>query len=164
MKIMKRTASAEKELDKRVNQYYGQLLSSPGNTSISYQNFLGDKLMLVKAIREGVPYPMFSVISESVPFSERDWSEILDISPRSLQRYKKQKHTFKPLHAEKIFEIAEVTEKGLEVFGDMERFRQWLETSSYALGNMKPIDLINDSYGKELVIGELHRIDHGVLA
>jgi uncharacterized protein (DUF2384 family) len=38
-----------------------------------------------------------------------------------------------------------------------------LETPSYALGGMKPMDMLRDSYGKELVMGELTRINHGIL-
>jgi hypothetical protein len=33
----------------------------------------------------------------------------------------------------------------------------------YALGKLKPIELLKDSYGKEMVIGELNRINHGIL-
>jgi putative toxin-antitoxin system antitoxin component (TIGR02293 family) len=60
--------------------------------------------------------------------------------------------------------MAEVTNIGLDVFGDMEKFKQWLDTPSFALGNLKPLDLLTDSYGKEMVMGELTRINHGILA
>jgi uncharacterized protein (DUF2384 family) len=40
----------------------------------------------------------------------------------------------------------------------------WLETPNFALGNQKPFELLKDSYGKEMVMGELTRIDHGILA
>ncbi|MCC6451300.1 MAG: DUF2384 domain-containing protein, partial [Acidobacteria bacterium] len=33
----------------------------------------------------------------------------------------------------------------------------------FALGNVKPVELLRDSYGKELVMGELNRIAHGIL-
>jgi putative toxin-antitoxin system antitoxin component (TIGR02293 family) len=60
--------------------------------------------------------------------------------------------------------MAEVTKTGLDTFGDMEKFKHWLNTPNFALGGMKPIDLIRDSYGKDLVIGELTRINHGIFA
>jgi putative toxin-antitoxin system antitoxin component (TIGR02293 family) len=59
--------------------------------------------------------------------------------------------------------MAEVTKVGLEVFGDMEKLKLWFNTPTYALGSLKPIELLKDSYGKELVIGELTRINHGIL-
>jgi putative toxin-antitoxin system antitoxin component (TIGR02293 family) len=60
--------------------------------------------------------------------------------------------------------MAEVTQLGLEVFGNMEKFKLWLETPSYALGNLKPLELLKDSYGKEMVTGELTRINYGILS
>jgi len=58
---------------------------------------------------------------------------------------------------------AEVTNLGVEVFGDMEKFKLWLDTQNLSLGNLKPMELLKDSYGKELVISELTRINHGIL-
>ena len=48
---------------------------------------------------------------------------------------------------EKIIEIAEVTKVGLDVFGNVEKLKLWLDTPSYALGKLKPIKLLKDSYG-----------------
>ena len=58
--------------------------------------------------------------------------------------------------------MAEVTQLGLRVFGDNDKFKLWLDTPNFALGQMKPIELLKDSYGKELVIGELTRIQYGI--
>jgi putative toxin-antitoxin system antitoxin component (TIGR02293 family) len=51
---------------------------------------------------------------------------------------------------------------GLDVFGEMDKLKLWLNTPNYSLGNFKPIELLKYSYGKELVIGELTRINHGI--
>ena len=59
--------------------------------------------------------------------------------------------------------MAEVTKVGLDVFGDMEKLKLWLNTPNYALGQLKPIELLKDSYGKEMVISELTRISYGIL-
>ncbi|MFV8326047.1 antitoxin Xre/MbcA/ParS toxin-binding domain-containing protein [Flavobacterium sp. ZS1P14] len=45
----------------------------------------------------------------------------------------------------------------------MEKFKLWLNTPNFSLGKLKPKDLLTDSYGKELVIGELTRINYGIL-
>jgi putative toxin-antitoxin system antitoxin component (TIGR02293 family) len=133
--------------------------------SISYKDFLADKMLIILAIRNGIPYSFFEAIFNFAPFSENDWADFLDVSTKSLQRYKSAaNHRFKPIHSEKIIEIAEVTYAGLDVFGDMDKFSLWLNTPNFALGNLKPFDLLKDSYGKELVLSELVRIDHGILA
>jgi len=36
---------------------------------------------------------------------------------------------------------------GLDVFGNVEKLKLWLDTPSYALGKLKPIKLLKDSYG-----------------
>jgi uncharacterized protein (DUF2384 family) len=46
----------------------------------------------------------------------------------------------------------------------MDRFKSWLDTPSFALGNVKPLELLRDSYGKEMIVGELTRIRYGILA
>lgn len=58
---------------------------------------------------------------------------------------------------------AEVMNLGVEVFGGMEKFKLWLDTPNHSLGNLKPVELLKDSYGKELVVGELTRINYGIL-
>jgi putative toxin-antitoxin system antitoxin component (TIGR02293 family) len=131
--------------------------------SITYRDFLSNKLLIIAVIRAGVPYNLFELIQDYTPFSERDWASFLDVSTKSLQRYRIEKnHTFKAIHSEKIIAIAEVTELGLEVFGDIEKLRLWFATPNFALGNLSPMDLLKDSYGKELVVNELVRINHGI--
>ncbi len=138
---------------------------SDAKRRISYRDFLSDKMLIILAIRSGIPFSFFEAIFNFAPFSESDWADFLDVSTKSLQRYKASAdHRFKPIHSEKIIEIAEVTQMGVDVFGDMEKFRLWLDTPNFALGNLKPFDLLKDSYGKEMVLSELVRIDHGILA
>lgn len=131
---------------------------------ITYEDFLTNKMLIIVAIRTGIPYSLFDLIQDYTPFTESDWANFLDISTKSLHRYRTaSEYHFKPIHSEKIIEMAEVTKVGLDVFGDMDKFRLWLNTPNYALGKLKPIELLKDSYGKELVISELTRIDHGIL-
>lgn len=126
--------------------------------------FFSDKMQMVLLIRNGVSYSLFHIIQQYTPFSPDQWADFLDMSPKTLMRYKQDERKFKSIQSEKIIEMAEVTSIGLEVFGDMEKFKQWLETKNYALGNFTPMELLKDSYGKDLVIGELTRINHGIFA
>jgi uncharacterized protein (DUF2384 family) len=60
--------------------------------------------------------------------------------------------------------MAEVTQAGLEVFDNLNTLKLWLNTPNFALGSLLPIELLKDSYGKDLVLAELIRINHGILA
>lgn len=170
----------EERLSRKITQVFNKALSDKAGSfgsganyfstelkkagKITFTQFLSDKMMVIVVIQHGIPYSLFNIIQEATPFSEKDWATFLDISTKSLQRYKKQDVTFKPIHSEKIIEMAEVTKLGMEVFGNKAKFNLWLHTPSFALGNVKPFDLLGDSYGKEMVMGELTRINYGIFA
>jgi putative toxin-antitoxin system antitoxin component (TIGR02293 family) len=150
-----------------VNEPLSVYVKNIGNLSgkISFADFFLDKMLIIQAIRRGLPYQIFNQIKAFTPFTDADWAEYLDLSTKSLQRYRDDKNfTFKPIHTEKIFELAEVTNFGIEVFGSSEKFYAWLNTPTYALNGYKPGELLKDSYGKELVMAELNRIEHGIFA
>lgn len=131
--------------------------------SYTYADFLSDRMLIIIAIRAGIPYSIFNLIQNYTPFTENDWANFLDISTKSLHRYKQELKNFKSIQSEKIIEMAEVTKAGLDVFDDMEKLKLWLNTPNYSLGNLKPVELLKDSYGKEMVMGELTRINYGIL-
>lgn len=131
---------------------------------ITYSDFLSNKMLMIFVIRKGVPYSLFNLIQDFTPFTDEIWADILDISTKSLHRYKQSSKSFKSIQSEKIIEMAEITNVGLDVFGDMDKFKLWLETPNFSLGNLKPLELLKDSYGKELVISELTRINYGILS
>jgi len=153
-----------RELRKYIKNTEFENLISQGKSDLTLSGFLNNKLLIVYMIRKGIPYSIFSLIKDFTPFSINDWAEYLNISGKSLTRYSQSAKSFKPIHTEKIIELAEVTNLGLEVFGDNKKFKLWLETPNYALGNQKPFELMKDSYGKEMVMGELTRIDQGIFA
>jgi len=159
-------ANIERQLSKEISSFIKDTeayehVSIPNK--IDYRDFLKSKILLVFAIRSGLPYSIFNLIQHQSPFSLNDWSGFLNISYKSLQRYKTKETRFKPIYTEKIFELAEVLDTGVEIFGNLDKLKLWLTTENYSLGNLKPIELLRDSYGKDLVLAELTRIDHGIL-
>ncbi len=132
---------------------------------LTYAGFLENKMLLIYSIRQGLPYKLFNKIKKITPFTEDDWAEYLNVSKKTLHRHSfEENYSFKPIHSEKIIELAEVTNFGKEVFDSIEQFYSWLNTPCLAVGNLKPAELLKDSYGKELVMGELNRIEHGIFA
>ncbi len=141
----------------------GRVLNS--SDTLSYK-LIDDKdvFMLINAVREGVTYAIFDSIADGIPFSTTEWSGFLHLSERTFQRYKKEKRTFDPLHSEKILEITLVYNKGIEVFGEKEKFDAWLEAKNIALGGVKPKELLDNTFGISLLKDELTRIEYGILA
>lgn len=151
---------AVRVLVKKIEQERGYKLL---DKNITYEEFLKNRMLIVHAIREGISYELFNLIKEITPFKEEDWASFLGISTKSLQRNKiKEDFIFKPLQSEKILELAEVTSLGNSVFDTETQFYMWLKTPSFALGNLQPIELLRDSYGKEMVVNELNKIDQGI--
>jgi putative toxin-antitoxin system antitoxin component (TIGR02293 family) len=119
---------------------------------------------LISTSRQGIPFNTFIKMTEKSSFSLDDWSAFLHLSERTMQRYKKEKKAFDPIHSEKILEISMLYSRGSEVFGNSEKFNIWLNAKSIALGGIKPKDLLDNTFGIGLLKNELTRIEHGVLA
>ena len=133
--------------------------------AISYQALGNRSIMsLIKTAREGISFAAFMTLVNKSPFNVNEWSTFLHLSERTMQRYKKEHKTFDPIHSEKILEITLLYKKGVEVFGDSDRVNAWLQANNIALGNVKPKDLLDNTFGISLLKDELGRIEHGVLA
>lgn len=155
----------EQKLNKELSHLFsGSEAGARAGRKVTYEQLLSDKMLMISVIKKGVPYSLFALIKDVTPFSESDWAHLLDLSAKSLSRYKQASKDFRPLQSEKIIEMAEVTRAGVETFGSIEKFRLWLETPNFALGSLRPLDLLKDSYGKEMVLSELVHIEHGIFA
>jgi putative toxin-antitoxin system antitoxin component (TIGR02293 family) len=130
--------------------------------SIGLSEFFETGIYPVYIIKEGIPYSVFDLIAKLSPFTLQDWSEFLNMSYKSLLRHKASQSQFKPAHSERILELTEVMSMGEDVFDDTKQFCHWLHTKNYALGSLTPMELLSSSYGKELVLGELVRVDEGI--
>ena len=119
---------------------------------------------MINLVRNGIAFAIFYRFAKNTPFSLGEWSMFLNMSERTMQRYKRQKKTFDPIYSEKILQITLVYNLGIEVFGNKEKFNTWLETQNVALGGIKPKALLDNSFGIGLLKDELTRIEHGVLA
>jgi len=123
-----------------------------------------DILSLIEAVRHGIKFAIFSSLASKSPFSLNEWSGYLHVSERTMQRYQREKTTFDVLQSGIIVEITLLYKKGIELFSTKEIFNAWLETPNLSLGNIKPKDLLDTSFGINLLRDELTRIEHGVLA
>lgn len=123
-----------------------------------------DTPSLIAAIREGLTYAVFKQVASIFPFSLQEWSSILHLTERSLQRYKKENRSFDALQSEKILQVLTLYKKGIQVFGTRERFHTWLDLPNLALGGIPPKSLMDSSFGIDLLKDELTRIEHGIFS
>lgn len=119
---------------------------------------------IIDSINKGISFSAFEKIIKKYSFSLQNWADFLHISNKTLSRYQKESKTFDALQSERILQIEILYSKGEEVFGDRDNFTKWLETKNLALGDIMPLDLLRTSFGIQLLMDELTRIEHGVLA
>lgn len=119
---------------------------------------------IIDSINRGISFASFENIIKKYSFTLQNWADFLHISSKTLSRYQKEAKTFDALQSERIMQIEILHSKGEEVFGSKENFSTWLETENLALGNILPRDLLKNSFGINLLLDELVRIEHGVLA
>ena len=135
------------------------------STSYGYQNFDDVGIFsLIDIAQKGISFKIFDGLSKKFPFSMQDWADFLHISGKTLSRYHKEDKSFDVLQSEKILQIEMLYKRGEDVFGSSENFLIWLQSENIALGKTKPQDLLGSVFGISLLMDELTRIEHGVLA
>lgn len=138
------------------------VLSEP---MVSYQSMDDQRVFqLISAIQNGISYTDFEQLTSTFPFSTKQWATFMDISIRSLQRYKKEGIKLNSNSSERVIEITMLFKYGVSVFEDQKKFEAWLNNDSIPLGGQKPASLLCTSFGIGLVKDELTRIEHGILA
>lgn len=88
-------------------------------------------------------------------------NELIDIIPISIDTYKR-KNQFNSNVTEKVLEIEQVYNAGLQAFG--EGFHPWMNTENVAIGGITPKSLLSNSFGIRRLMDEIGRMEHGVLA
>ena len=68
------------------------------------------------------------------------------------------------LESERMVEMAKLYSKGEEVFGTIDNFKEWMNTTLLPLGNKKPKEFLDTSLGINMLMNELGRIQHGIFA
>ncbi len=118
---------------------------------------------MMKAARAGIKMSVLSKLAQNFNMTLSDFSKILPVSSRTLQRYDANKVLPKAL-SDHTLQIIKVFEKAVNVFEDKETAVKWIRTPIFALGNVPPLDFFDTFSGVEIVYDELIRIEYGVFA
>lgn len=118
----------------------------------------GFKLELIDRIREGVKKSDWKQLIKYTDSTEKEFEHILPASISSMQK----KTVYGKETSERIYELARLFGLGYEVFDTKEDFKEWLMTPARTLGNKIPFELLDSSFGFELVENEIIRIQYNV--
>lgn len=116
------------------------------------------KIELISRIREGVNKTEWKQLIQYIGSTEKEFENILPVSISSMQK----KDVYDKETSERIFELARLFGLGYEVFDSKEEFKNWLMTPSRSLGNRVPFELLDSSFGFEIVENEIVRIQYNV--
>lgn len=117
----------------------------------------------VYMIRKGFPAEVLDSFGASIGATNAELAQMLGISIRTLA-LRRRKGILTPCESELMFRVARVAGRAEEVFGDLAKGLEWLNSSNGSLGEASPISLLDTDTGADWVMDALGRIQHGVFA
>jgi putative toxin-antitoxin system antitoxin component (TIGR02293 family) len=149
----------DKKTKKKPVEY--KVIAKASKVHESMINFSSVKIMpMVKDFN----YKEFKKIADKVPFTLQEWSDVLHISERTLHRYAKANSSFPFSVVDRILQIDKVIKRGIEVFGNLDKFISWLKNNPYMLEGRLSLQSLRSIEGINLVLTQLGRIEHGLFA
>lgn len=120
---------------------------------------LNSHMAIISEARKGIQTSMFWNFLKVIKSSKAEFEELL---PSSLKTFSRKK-TLDEATGERILNIIHVFQVGEELFGDVDKFKSWLRKYHPILGD-EPRAFLNTTTGCQVVIDELRRAQHGVMA
>jgi len=136
---------------------------SPMQSILNLASNFQNEMDLVNLTRNGILKQAVTNMAAKLGITQDKICELLHMSSRNFQRLKDNT----PLDiytSEQTIEMAHVYTKAHKIFVDEEAIKQWFQTPNYALGNQKPLDLLDTSFGVKMVSDVLGRIAYGVFS
>lgn len=121
-----------------------------------------DMMSLIEQARQGIQKAQLLALQQEIQLHTDELATALHITPRALHGYDPA-DLLKPRIAERALALAQLYARGFELMGK-EKFIRWMDQEHIALGKKKPKQLLDTHFGIHLLLDELGRIEHGVLA
>lgn len=128
-----------------------------------YEAFLRTPTAKLSAIKKGLQAKAINHLIEITGATQMDAAHILDLTEPTLRKHIKAGKELNTGLSEHILQLFELFEKGIDTFGSLEEFKNWLPQHNIGI-NAKPLALLDTITGISMVKNELLRIDYGVLA
>lgn len=116
---------------------------------------------LIDLSRAGIKKSTLKSLAEYLGITMETMSSLLHSSYRNIQR-KDEDGLLDTLKTEKVLELGSFAQRGIEVIGSKESFAEWIHSPLISLGNKTPLDFLDTSFGIQMVIKLLGRLEQGV--
>jgi putative toxin-antitoxin system antitoxin component (TIGR02293 family) len=117
----------------------------------------------INIIRTGIPKQAMTHLMQVADLTLNEMASIIHTSDRTLRRYSPSQKLSQE-QSERMVEMARLYSRGEEVFGTIEKFKEWMDAILLPLGNKKPKEFLDTSLGISMLMDELGRIEHGIFA
>lgn len=132
-----------------------------GKASNLYAADTNTDLDLIQITRKGLKKNSLFFLADYLGISMNQLSDLLHTSYRNLQR-KDANEMMDSYKTEKALELATFAQRGTEVIGTTEGFREWIKSPLLSLGNKRPLDFLDTTFGIQLILKVLGRLEQGV--
>ena len=112
------------------------------------------------AIRDGFPQTVVEEVRRAAGISLKELAEVLDLSPRSLQRRHREGRLAR-FESDRLYRLARIVALAKQYIGDVETAKRWLKRPNRALGGRVPLEFIDTELGARAVENVLGRIAYG---
>lgn len=112
-------------------------------------------------IREGFPFAALHKFEVYSQLPEETIARVVGIPARTLAR-RKSADRLKPDESDRLYRLAEVFARAVDLTGDPVSARRWLTNPVRGVGHKNPIDLVDTAAGTQLVLDVIGRLEHGV--
>jgi putative toxin-antitoxin system antitoxin component (TIGR02293 family) len=87
----------------------------------------------------------------------------LHSSYRNIAR-KQDDELLDPFKSEKLLALGALASRGIDAFGGADGFRQWVHAPLLALGNKRPIDYLDTTFGIQMLHTLIARMEWGIVS
>jgi len=115
------------------------------------------------AIKKGLEPQAITDLLELTGATQLAVATILDLTEPTLRKHIKAGKELNTGLSEHILQLFELFDKGMDTFGSLQEFKNWLPQHNIGI-NAKPMELLDTITGINIILNQLLRIDYGVLA
>ncbi|HEY3914041.1 MAG TPA: antitoxin Xre/MbcA/ParS toxin-binding domain-containing protein [Verrucomicrobiae bacterium] len=117
---------------------------------------------LIKALEAGLPVKELNDLQTSLDVSTDRLAPMLGLSKATVHRQKRAGSKLNPAVSDRVVRFARLLGKAIQVFGDIEEAKQWLNSPQFGLGGAIPLEYAQSEVGAREVENLLGRIEYGV--
>lgn len=130
---------------------------------VPYQTYFESPVNRLSVIKGGLSSSSLNDLLAISGSTRLDMARKLDLTEPTLRKHLSNAKELSTSLSEHVLFLLELYDKGIDTFGSIDEFRNWLQQHNIGI-DAKPNDLLDSITGINIVMNELNRIDHGILA